>query len=129
MRARVLSLTTAALVAAGCSRTGEADGSGTPATAPPPPPSAGQLEQPPSIVLVSVDTLRREHLPCYGYFRSTMPRLDAFARESLVFEQALATMASTLPSHLSMLTGLYPHQHGMTSNRSEERRVGKECRL
>ena len=115
MRARVLSLTTAALIA-GCSRAGETATTGTPAPVPPSPPSAGQLERAPSIVLVSVDTLRREHLSCYGYFRATTPRLDAFARESLVFDQALATMASTLPSHLSMLTGLYPHQHGMSSN-------------
>src|SRR6185503_18582640 len=64
-----------------------------------------------------LDTLRREHLGCYGYFRPTSPHIDALARGALVFERALASMASTLPSHLSLLTGLYAHQHGMTSNR------------
>jgi arylsulfatase len=89
---------------------------GTP-PAPPAPPAAGQLAAPPSIVLVTLDTLRKEHLGCYGYFRPTTPNLDALAAEALVFERAFAPMASTLPSHLTMLTGLYPHQHGMTSNR------------
>jgi len=71
----------------------------------------------PSIVLVTVDTLRREHLGCYGYFRPTSPHVDALAREDAVlFERALASMATTFPSHLSMMTGLYPHQHGYTSN-------------
>ncbi len=71
---------------------------------------------PNSIVLITLDTLRRDHLGCYGYFRETSPNLDAFAAQGLVFERALSTAASTFPSHLSMLTGLYPHQHGRTSN-------------
>ena len=71
----------------------------------------------PSIVLVTVDTLRREHLGCYGYPRDTSPNIDALAAESLVFDRALAPMATTFPSHLSMLTGLYAHQHGRTSNK------------
>jgi arylsulfatase A-like enzyme len=70
----------------------------------------------PSIVLVTVDTLRREHLGCYGYPRPTSPRVDALAAESVLFERAYATMAMTFPSHLSMLTGLYVHQHGRGSN-------------
>ncbi len=112
-----LRLSPAALLLAACS---DPTGPG-PAEAPARPelpagPRAGQLAEPPSIVLVSVDTLRREHLGCYGYFRETSPRIDEFARESVLFEQAFASMASTLPSHLTMLTGLYPHQHGMTSN-------------
>jgi len=81
------------------------------------PPAAGRLAEPPTIVLITLDTLRREHLGCYGYFRPTSPHLDALAREALLFERALASMASTLPSHLTLLTGLYAHQHGMTSNR------------
>lgn len=82
----------------------------------PPPPAAGRLDGLPDIVLVTIDTLRREHLGCYGYFRPTSPHLDALAAEGLVFDRALASMSSTLPSHLTMLTGLYPHQHGMNSN-------------
>jgi arylsulfatase A-like enzyme len=81
------------------------------------PPAAGRLSSPPTIVLITLDTLRREHLGCYGYFRPTSPHIDALAADALFFERALASMASTLPSHLTLLTGLYPHQHGMTSNR------------
>jgi arylsulfatase len=79
-------------------------------------PACGRVSAPPTIVLITLDTIRREHLGCYGYFRETSPHLDALAREALVFERALASMASTLPSHLTLMTGLYPHQHGMTSN-------------
>src|SRR5262245_4642570 len=71
----------------------------------------------PSIVLVTIDTLRLEHLGCYGYPRPTSPRVDALAAGSVLFENVRATMAATFPSHLSVLTGLYPHQHGATSNR------------
>ena len=72
----------------------------------------------PNIVLVTIDTLGREHLGCYGYPRPTSPRVDALAGQSVLFENAYAPMATTFPSHVSMLTGLYPHQHGRTSNRA-----------
>lgn len=75
----------------------------------------------PNIVLFTADTLRREHLGLYGYPRPTSPRLDALARESVVFDRAFAPMATTFPSHLTMMTGLYPHQHGHTSNRGAVR--------
>jgi len=98
------------------------DGASSPSPAgelarPQAPPAAGRLSAPPTIVLITLDTLRREHLGCYGYFRPTSPHIDALAGDALLFERALASMASTLPSHLTLLTGLYPHQHGMTSNR------------
>ncbi len=80
-----------------------------------------KLSSPP-IILITIDTLRRDHLGCYGYFRDTSPNVDAFAREAILFERALVTMASTYPSHLSMLTGLYPHQHGRTSNQDAVKR-------
>lgn len=70
----------------------------------------------PNVVLVSIDTLRADHLSCYGYFRETSPRIDALARESVVFERAYAPMATTLPSHSSMFTGLYPLEHGILAN-------------
>src|SRR5262245_3144712 len=87
----------------------------------PEPSPAGGADRP-SIVLVTIDTLRLEHLGCYGYVRPTSPRIDALAAESVLFENAHAPMASTFPSHLSVLTGLYPHQHGTTSNREAVRR-------
>ncbi|HIG11723.1 MAG: sulfatase [bacterium] len=70
----------------------------------------------PNLVLVTVDTLRADHLSCYGHFRETSPRLDELAAEGVVFERAYAVMGTTLPSHLSIMTGLYPHQHGFVAN-------------
>lgn len=72
--------------------------------------------QRPNIVLITIDTLRADHLGCYGFYRDTTPRIDAFAKDALVFEQAYATMATTLPSHASMLTSRYPLEHGITAN-------------
>lgn len=88
-------------------------------TAPAAPQGASPARAPfakPPIVLITLDTLRRDHLGCYGYFRPTSPHLDALAAESIVFDRAVATMASTLPSHVSIMTGLYPHQHGIEEN-------------
>lgn len=68
---------------------------------------------PPSLVLVVIDTLRRDHLSLHGYEHSTSPALDALARESAVFERCLATSPWTLPSTISLLSGLYPTRHGV----------------
>lgn len=78
--------------------------------------TAGRLGAPPPIVLLTIDTLRRDHLGLYGHFQQTSPTLDAFAREAVVFERAWSTSATTLPSHVSMLTSTYPHQHGAFRN-------------
>jgi arylsulfatase A-like enzyme len=67
-----------------------------------------------SVVLVSIDTLRADHLGLYGYERDTSPFLDRLAKQSLVFEHAFTSAAWTLIAHMSMLTGLYPEQHGVT---------------
>jgi len=72
---------------------------------------------PRNLLLVSVDTLRADHLGVYGHERPTSPRLDAWARRGVVFEEARATAPWTLPSHASMLTGLYPAQHGVRTYR------------
>ncbi len=68
----------------------------------------------PALVLVSVDCLRADHVGAYGYPRPTTPEIDAVAREATVFENAFATASWTLPSHMSMLTGLVPSLHGAT---------------
>ena len=78
--------------------------------------SADRPLQRPNIVLITVDTLRADHLGSYGFYRDTTPRIDAFAKDALVFDQAYATMATTLPSHASMLTSRYPMEHGITAN-------------
>jgi arylsulfatase A-like enzyme len=64
------------------------------------------------IVLVSIDTLRRDHVGAYGYQPSTTPRLDALAREGILFDDAVSTASWTLPAHLSMLTSSDPALHG-----------------
>src|SRR5262245_1944825 len=62
----------------------------------------------PNIVLVVVDTLRADHLRCYGYARPTSPSLDALATSALLFEDAVAPASFTEPSVATMLTGLEP---------------------
>src|SRR5207247_405046 len=60
------------------------------------------------IVLVSIDTLRRDHVGAYGYAPPTTPRIDALAREGVFCEDAVSTSSWTLPAHLSMLTSVDP---------------------
>ncbi len=69
-----------------------------------------------NVVLITVDTLRADHLGCYGYFRPTSPRIDALASESVLFENCTVPMATTLPSHVSILTGTWPIEHGVLAN-------------
>ena len=70
----------------------------------------------PNIVLITIDTLRADRLGAYRYFRDTSPALDALAEESIVFERCIAPMATTYPSHLSLLTSTYPHETGAVAN-------------
>ena len=78
---------------------------------------AGPARTPyPSIVVITVDTLRADHLGCYGYFRDTSPTIDALAAESVFFTNALTTMATTLPAHLSLWTSRIPLEIGVTRN-------------
>jgi arylsulfatase A-like enzyme len=67
----------------------------------------------PNLLLVSLDTVRPDHLSLYGYGRPTTPRLDRWAENAAVFEQAVTTAPWTLPAHLSMLTGLDAFEHGV----------------
>lgn len=66
----------------------------------------------PSIVLITLDTVRADHLSCYGYRRPTTPHLDGFAARGVLFENVVAASSWTLPSLASIFTGLLPHQHG-----------------
>jgi arylsulfatase A-like enzyme len=66
----------------------------------------------PDIVLVVVDTARRDRFGCYGYDRSTTPTVDSLARAGLRVDTMIANAPWTLPSHGSLFTGLYPTQHG-----------------
>jgi arylsulfatase A-like enzyme len=66
----------------------------------------------PGLVLVSIDTLRADHLGAYGHSRDTSPNLDALARGGTLFENVFAQSHWTLPSHATMLTGQSPLVHG-----------------
>ncbi|MDG2149470.1 MAG: sulfatase [Planctomycetota bacterium] len=66
----------------------------------------------PNLVIISLDTTRADHLGAYGYPRNTTPRLDAFAREAVLFREATSTSAYTLPAHATLFSGQYPTTHG-----------------
>lgn len=67
----------------------------------------------PNVILVSIDTLRADHLGCYGYGKATSPFLDSLARSGIRFHDAIVQTNWTIPSHASMLTSLYPAVHGV----------------
>ena len=69
-----------------------------------------------NVLMITLDTTRADHLPMYGYTQVKTPNLDALAKESYVFEDAIAHVPLTLPSHTSMLTGLLPISHGIRDN-------------
>lgn len=70
----------------------------------------------PNVLFITVDTLRADHLGCYGYRRNTSPRLDRLAREGVLFTQAAVQWPKTTPSLASMLTGTYGHYNGVLNN-------------
>lgn len=68
------------------------------------------------VVVISIDTLRADHLPVYGYRGVETPAFDALARDAIVFDDALSHVPLTLPSHVSLFTGLLPFEHGVRDN-------------
>jgi len=69
-----------------------------------------------NVLMITLDTTRADHIGAYGYGAAETPRLDALASEGVLFEQTITPTAFTLPSHSSILTGLYPPFHGMRLN-------------
>ncbi len=69
-----------------------------------------------SLVLITIDTLRADHLGAYGYARAQTPALDGLARTGVRFDRAYAAAPITLPSHATLLTGRYPPGHGARDN-------------
>jgi len=67
----------------------------------------------PNVVLVVLDSLRRDHLGVFGYGRPTSPTLDRLAREGVLFRDVIAAAPQTAPAIASLFTGLYPHAHGI----------------
>ncbi len=69
--------------------------------------------QPPNLVVITVDTLRADHLECYGYKAIKTPRINALAADGILVENAYTPVPLTLPSHASIFTGTYPVFHGV----------------
>jgi len=89
------------------------------ALAPPPADQESRASRPdatrPDVVLISIDTLRADHLSAYGYPRPTTPHLDRLAGEAYLFTRAFSSSTWTLPATATLLTGLLPGQHGVRS--------------
>ena len=105
VRVFILSL---ALAAAACSRD----------AAPPPQQQqrAAPAGPPTAVVLVTIDTLRADHVGAYGYGSARTPAMDRLARDGVRFDRAYATAPITLTSHASLMTGRYPPGHGARHN-------------
>jgi arylsulfatase A-like enzyme len=67
----------------------------------------------PNVLVIVVDTLRADHVSSYGYSRQTTPVIDRLASEGTLFENAVAPCSWSLPSHVSLVTGRYMHDHGV----------------
>jgi len=96
---RLLAAAVAALVALSCGRFG---GTAPSNTTP--------------VILISIDTLRSDRLPMYGYDRVSTPNLDALRADAILYERAYSHCPLTLPSHSSIMTGLLPSEHGVRDN-------------
>ena len=80
--------------------------------------SCSPPERPPDVVVIVVDTLRADHLQCYGYDKPTSPFIDTLAERGVRFSHVFAQASWTLPSHLSLLTSRYPSALGIRNVRS-----------
>lgn len=79
-----------------------------------------------NVLLISIDTLRADHLGCYGYDRPTSPNIDQFSAESVLFQTAIAHAPSTTPSHASIFTSRLPEHHGAWRSRNQP--IARELR-
>jgi len=86
-------------------------------------------ERPLSVVLITLDTTRVDHLSCYGYERETTPKLDAFAARAVRFRHAWSTSSWTLPAHASLFSGLYPSRHGAHYDQTGDAVLGSVVKL
>src|SRR2546425_5993318 len=74
--------------------------------------ACGQGAPRPNVLLITIDTLRADHLGCYGYARGTSPHIDRLAAGGALFERAFTTLPRTTQSVASIVTGRYPKSHG-----------------
>src|SRR5258708_12912317 len=75
--------------------------------------SRAAVKAEPNVVIITVDTLRADHLGCYGYKQIRTPNIDALAADSVRFERAYTPVPVTLPAHTAIFTGTYPLLTGM----------------
>ena len=78
--------------------------------------SAARMPARPTLILISIDCLRADHVGVYGYEKPTTPSIDELAKESAVFRRAASASSWTIPSHMSMFTGLPPLLHGVSES-------------
>src|SRR5947209_4251876 len=71
---------------------------------------------PPNLLLVTIDTLRADHVGAYGFAGNATPALDRLAREGVLLEDAVAHVPLTRPSHVTLFTGRLPYEHGIRDN-------------
>ena len=76
----------------------------------------GASRPPPTVLLISIDSLRADHVGAYGYAKPTTPRIDALARSGTLFERALSSTSWTLPAHAALLTGVADSVHGVVDD-------------
>ena len=70
----------------------------------------------PNVLIVTFDTTRADHIAAYGHPRAQTPNVDRLAEEGVLFSRAQSAIPLTLPSHASILTGVYPTAHGIRDN-------------
>lgn len=76
----------------------------------------GKIRNNYNVVIISIDSLRRDHLSCYGYHRNTTPNINWLAQNGVIFKNAFSNSAWTAPGHMSLLTGRLPSNHGLIYN-------------
>ena len=76
-----------------------------------------------NVVLITIDTLRADHLSCYGYERNTSPNIDRIAEKGVIFKNVYAPSSWTAPSMVSLFTAVYPINHGVTHGVGYEKNV------
>lgn len=87
----------------------------------PPAATSHSLGKRPHVILISLCSVRADHLGCYGYPRATSPNIDALARGATLFEHAVTPWPKTAPSFCAVMTGLYPHQTGVMRTTPNQR--------
>src|SRR6476661_4124174 len=78
--------------------------------------SVGSPSKTTPVILISIDTLRSDHLPAYGYTGVATPAIDALRKDSILYQRAYSHVPLTLPSHTTILTGMLPADHGVRDN-------------